>query len=70
MLALRRPALPGGSFYHPRMVAIVHLLTVPWLTGSILGSFYIVGPLVLRIPMPAGKGDWPAFGSFGWERSG
>jgi hypothetical protein len=58
------PALPGASFYHPRMVALVHLVTIPWLTGSILGSFYIVGPLALRVAMPAGKGDWIAFASF------
>jgi hypothetical protein len=58
------PALPGASFYHPRMVALVHLVTIPWLSGSILGSFYIVGPLALRVPMAAGKGDWIAFSSF------
>lgn len=58
------PGLPGGSFYQPRMVALVHLLTIPWLSGSILGSFYIVGPLALRIPMRAGRGDWVAFWSF------
>ena len=50
------PTLPGASFYHSRMVAIVHLLTVPWLTGSILGAFYIVAPLILRISMAAGRG--------------
>ncbi len=58
------PSLPGGSFYHPRFVALVHLLTLAWLTGSILGSLYIVGPLALRVPMPVTKGDWIAFGSF------
>ncbi|HEX7282731.1 MAG TPA: hypothetical protein VF239_11790 [Vicinamibacterales bacterium] len=58
------PALPGGSFYHSRFVALVHLLTLAWLSGSILGSLYIVGPLVLRLPMRAGKADWIAFGSF------
>ncbi|HEY0873669.1 MAG TPA: hypothetical protein VGD94_09365 [Vicinamibacterales bacterium] len=58
------PALPGASFYQPRMVALVHLVTIPWLSGSILGSFYIVGPLALRVPMAAGKGDWIAFSSF------
>ena len=55
LVLIADPGLPGGSFYHPRMVALVHLLTIPWLTGSILGSFYLVGPLALRIPMPAGK---------------
>lgn len=58
------PGLPGGSFYHARMVALVHLLTLAWLSGSILGSFYIVAPLALRLPMPAGRKDWVAFGSF------
>lgn len=58
------PALPSGSFYQPRIVAIVHLLTIAWLSGSILGSFYIVAPLALRVPMPGGKGDWIAFASF------
>lgn len=58
------PALPGASFYHAQMVALVHLLTIGWLTGSILGSFYIVGPLALRLPMAAGTGDWIAFGAF------
>lgn len=58
------PGLPGASFYHPRMVALVHLLTLAWLSGSILGSFYIVGPLALRLAMPAGRSDWLAFWAF------
>jgi hypothetical protein len=62
-LALR-PDLPGASFYHPRMVAMVHLLTLGWLTGSILGAFYIVAPLALRLPMPVRAADWAAFASF------
>lgn len=58
------PRLPGASFYHPAMVALVHLLTVGWMSGSILGSFYIVGPLALRVPMPVRSADWMAFGGF------
>ena len=64
------PALPGASFYQPRFIALVHLLTLAWLTGSILGSLYIVGPLVLQIRMRVGKGDWIAFGSFVLGASG
>lgn len=59
-----RPDLPGVFFYHPKMVAIVHLLTLPWLSGSILGAFYIVAPLVLRLPMPVRWPDWIAFALF------
>lgn len=70
LVLLIDPALPGGSFYQPRMVALVHLLTIPWLSGSILGSFYIVGPLALRVPMPAGRADWIAFGGFVFGATG
>lgn len=58
------PELPGAFFYHPRMVALVHLVTLAWLTGSILGAFYIVAPLALRLPLPAGRADWVAVASF------
>ncbi|HEY8550270.1 MAG TPA: hypothetical protein VIL35_09965 [Vicinamibacterales bacterium] len=55
------PAIPGGFFYHPRMVALVHLVTLGWLTSSILGALYIVAPLALRLPLPARRADWIAF---------
>lgn len=61
---LVHPTLPAGFFHHPRMIAIVHLVTLGWISGSILGAFYIVAPLALRIPMPAGWRDRAAFGSF------
>ena len=64
------PSIPGASFYQPRLIALVHLLTLGWLTGSILGSLYIVGPLVLQIPMRVGKADWIAFGAFVFGTSG
>jgi hypothetical protein len=41
------PALAGGYFLHPRMVAVVHLVTIAWISGSILGAFYVVAPLAL-----------------------
>lgn len=61
---LVRPDLPGGFFHHPRMVAVVHLVTLGWISGSILGAFYIVGPLALRLPLRPGWRDRIAFGSF------
>ncbi|HET8647843.1 MAG TPA: hypothetical protein VFO85_20255, partial [Vicinamibacteria bacterium] len=54
----------AGFFYHPRMVAVVHLVTLGWISGSILGSFYIVGPLALRLTLPAGRADYLAFAGF------
>lgn len=58
------PGLPGGFFYHPRMIALVHLVTLAWISGSILGAFYIVAPLALRMAMPVGRVDWTACGAF------
>lgn len=64
IVLILQPDLPGGFFYHPKMVALVHVVTLAWLSGSILGAFYIVGPLALRLPMPARWPDWAAFAAF------
>jgi hypothetical protein len=63
-LLVAHPDVPGGYFLHPRMVAIVHLVTVPWITGSMLGACYLVGPLALGVRMPVGRPDWLACASF------
>jgi hypothetical protein len=59
-----RPDLPGGFFHHPRMIAVVHLVTLGWISGSILGAFYIVGPLALRLLLSPGTRDRVVFASF------
>jgi hypothetical protein len=64
------PSLPGGWFYHPRMVALVHVVTLGWISASILGAFYIVAPLALRLPMPVGRGDWIASAVFALGAAG
>lgn len=55
------PRAFAGFFYHPRMVAVVHLVTLGWIGGSILGSIYIVGPLALRMALPAARADTVVF---------
>jgi hypothetical protein len=50
----------AGFFYHSRMLAIVHLVTLGWITASILGALYIVAPVALRSWLPAGKVDYAA----------
>ncbi len=55
------PRAAAGFFYHSRMVAIVHLVTLGWITNSILGAIYIVGPATLGISLPARRGDYVAF---------
>ncbi len=54
----------AGFYYHPRMVAVVHLVTLGWITSSILGAVYMIGPMALRMPMPARAADRWAFGLF------
>ena len=63
LLALE-PSELGGFYYHPRLVAVVHLVTLGFLTSSILGALYLVCPLALRLPLPEGSRDVLAFGSW------
>ena len=55
------PRGAAGFFYHARLAGIVHLVTLGWITMSILGALYVVGPIALRMPMPAGRADAWAF---------
>jgi hypothetical protein len=54
----------AGFYYHPRLVAVVHMVALGWISGSILGSLYVVGPLAFRMALPAGRADYAAFASF------
>ena len=51
----------SGFFYHARILGIVHLITLGWITTSILGSLYIIGPIALRTWIPATWLDYIAF---------
>jgi hypothetical protein len=56
-MALLQHGTIAGFYYQPRVVALVHLVTLGWIGLSILGALYIIGPLALRTPMPAGAAD-------------
>jgi len=47
----------AGFFYHPRMFAVVHLITLGWITCSIFGATYLVAPFALRTTLDAGAAD-------------
>jgi hypothetical protein len=51
----------AGFFYHARMLAVVHLVTLGWITSSILGALYLVGPIALRVTFSARWTDYTAF---------
>jgi cbb3-type cytochrome oxidase subunit 1 len=55
------PLAVAGFFYHSRMVAIVHLITIGWIAMSILGNVYVAVPMVLGRPFPARAGDYWAY---------
>jgi hypothetical protein len=57
----RDPRGVAGFFYHPRMLGIVHLVTLGWITASILGALYLVAATALRINLPARWPDYTAF---------
>jgi hypothetical protein len=48
----------ASFFYHARMLAVVHLVTLGWITASILGALYLVAPIALRATLPA---RWPDY---------
>jgi hypothetical protein len=50
-----------GFYYHPRILALTHLVTLGWITANILGSMYIVGPMSLQIWLPSGRYDVAAY---------
>lgn len=64
------PQQVAGFFYHPRMLAVVHLVTLGWISGSILGALYALAPMALATALPAGKLDFWAFGAFALGATG
>jgi hypothetical protein len=58
------PGQLAAFVYQPRLLAVVHLVTLGWITASILGALYIVGPMALRMTLPARAYDYWAFGIF------
>src|SRR3972149_2888380 len=59
-----QPEAIVGFFYHPRMIAVVHMVTLGWISSSILGAIYLVGPIALRMYVPARRLDYFSFALF------
>jgi hypothetical protein len=56
------PGAVAGFFYHPWLIGLVHLVTLGWISFSILGTIYIVAPLALQMEMPPQPMDYVAYG--------
>ncbi len=70
MTAALWPAEVAGFYYHPRLIALVHLVTLGWVSSSILGALYLVGPLTFRITLPGSWRDVAAFAAWAVAVSG
>ena len=55
------PARFAAFFYHPQMIAVVHLVTLGWISASILGALYMIAPMALRTRLPVRAPDFAAF---------
>ncbi len=55
------PRAVAGFFYHSWLIALVHMMTLGWISFSILGAFFIVAPLALRLDMPERRADYVAY---------
>jgi hypothetical protein len=58
------PVSLTGFFYHLLMIGVVHLVTLGWISGSIIGALFIIGPLALRMPMVVGRLDYWVFACY------
>jgi len=57
LVAAIEPASIDTFFFQPRMFFVVHLLTLGWITHSIIGATYLAAPMALRMTLPASKLD-------------
>lgn len=57
------PRAAGGFFYHARLLGIVHLITLGWITNVILGCLYVAVPSRLNQQWPIHRADYWAFAS-------
>lgn len=55
LLVLADPGLLAGPWQRPRLIAVVHLVTLGWIAASILGSLLLLGQGVLRLGLVAGR---------------
>ena len=62
LLAACWPQAVAGFFYHAWLIGLVHLVTLGWISFSILGTIYIIGPLALQMEMPPRTLDYVAYG--------
>lgn len=46
-----------GFYYHPRILALTHLVTLGWISANIIGTLFMVAPMGLQIHLSAKTHD-------------
>ncbi len=67
VVTLWDPNLIAGFFYHPKMVAVVHALTLGWISSSLIGLLYLAAA---RLDSPARRLDGWLFAAWAAGSSG
>jgi hypothetical protein len=59
LLALTQAEDLLDFYYQGRVLAITHLVTLGWITTTIMGASFLVGPLILSVPLHSERlGRW------------
>jgi len=61
------PSWIAGFFYHPKMIGVVHTLTLGWISSSLIGALYASGQ---RLGVRANRYDAIALGAWVFGASG
>ncbi len=61
-LALAAPEIAAGAFFAPKVLAVVHLFTLGWITTSILGALYQFLPVAIGAPIRSQSAAWATLG--------
>ena len=54
----------AGHYYHPRILALTHTVTLGWITLTIMGASYQIIPVVLGRPLWSERLAWWQYGAF------
>jgi hypothetical protein len=54
----------AGHYYHPRVLALTHTVTLGWITLTIMGASYQIIPVVLERPLWSERLAWWQYGAF------
>ena len=60
LIVAAEPALLAGAFYHPRLLAAVHLVALGWISATILVALYLVPGMAMRAAVTPRRGDGAA----------